>query len=236
MHTITMYSEHDMFQIKFDDKSFELYNQHLWKIDDNGKIYRHNQPFARKLLKINKRRKFKFIDGDKTNYCSANLEALPLKPRELALSLAKTCPSCSMTFERRTKNSTYCLTCRNTKSRLAQSRYYAKRKLTLSDDDYITLKLKQTQAKLEGKSFNINIHDIKSQMIKQANKCYYTGKPLVFITGQQNSFSIDRINSLIGYEIDNIVLCLKDVNFMKRHYNVEHFIMICNLIADTHPR
>ncbi len=45
------------------------------------------------------------------------------------------------------------------------------------------------------------------------------------------NFSIDRVDSNLGYTQDNIVLCIWDINNMKFNFSQEHFIELCKMVA-----
>lgn len=92
----------------------------------------------------------------------------------------------------------------------------------------------KTGAKQRGLSVNVTIEDIWNQYEKQNGKCALTGLDLKFRTKSKSSdgtASLDRIDSKIGYEVDNIQWVHKDVNFMKMKYSQDYFIHICKLIA-----
>ena len=83
------------------------------------------------------------------------------------------------------------------------------------------------RSKLKGIPIGITTQDIIRQYEQQNGKCYYSGRPLSPITGDENIMSIDRINSSIGYTPENIVLCCWKINKMKNDFLVEDFISLC---------
>lgn len=80
--------------------------------------------------------------------------------------------------------------------------------------------------------FNINIEYLYDVFIKQDKKCYFTDIELNLSKKTCNA-SIDRINSNIGYEIDNIIWIYKPINFMKSDLDIIKFIDLCCLISDN---
>ncbi len=61
---------------------------------------------------------------------------------------------------------------------------------------------------------------------KQDRKCFYSGLPFVIENRHPMSPSIDRIDSLKGYTIDNIVICSYALNKMKSNSNFKDLIYI----------
>jgi len=71
---------------------------------------------------------------------------------------------------------------------------------------------------------------------RQNRKCAISGLPIVF--GKHNTettASLDRIDSAIGYEKDNIQWVHKDVNIMKNIFPLEYFLGMCKKITDKYP-
>lgn len=84
-------------------------------------------------------------------------------------------------------------------------------------------------------SFNITKELVWETYEKQNKKCALTGIDISFYHHKKKRIyataSIDRINSKIGYEIDNIWILHKDVNIMKWDFDVNYFIDICRQIS-----
>jgi hypothetical protein len=76
--------------------------------------------------------------------------------------------------------------------------------------------------------FNLTIDYIKELFVKQNHKCFYTNLPI-----SETNFSIDRIDSNLGYTQDNIVLCLWNVNKMKNDLSLDRFYQLCELIVEN---
>lgn len=47
---------------------------------------------------------------------------------------------------------------------------------------------------------------------------------------------LDRLDSSRGYTLDNVVSCCSSRNSAKWDLSLEDFIMMCNKIAQNHPR
>lgn len=97
----------------------------------------------------------------------------------------------------------------------------------------------KSEAKQRNINFELTMADIWYQYEKQNYKCFYSGLNLKFDTNCCNrpadqTGSIDRIDSSIGYTKNNIVICHKVINRMKYFLTIKEFIAFCNLIAITH--
>lgn len=91
-------------------------------------------------------------------------------------------------------------------------------------------------AKTRNLEFNITIEDMWNQFIKQQRLCALTNILLKFCTSSykisDTTASLDRIDPLKGYVLDNIQWVHKDVNLMKRNHTQEHFIGLCKKIYE----
>lgn len=87
-------------------------------------------------------------------------------------------------------------------------------------------------AKRRNIKFDITIEYLYELYIKQNKKCYFTDIELILNKDSCNA-SVDRINSNIGYELDNIIWIYKPINNMKNDISIERFIEICCLISEN---
>lgn len=78
------------------------------------------------------------------------------------------------------------------------------------------------------REFNIILDDLISINKIQNGKCALTG----VLFGNDNPPSLDRINSDLGYTLDNIQLILIQVNRMKSNFTQKEFIDMCAKIVD----
>lgn len=84
----------------------------------------------------------------------------------------------------------------------------------------------------------LTIQDLKTIWERQDGKCFYTGVDLKMPVSKSDSVnnrtpSIDRIDSNLGYTLENTNMVLKEVNFMKHTSSHADFIDMCKLIADN---
>lgn len=90
-----------------------------------------------------------------------------------------------------------------------------------------SLKLSAKKRKLE---FSLTLDELKNLWDKQKGKCYYTGIEMhyTYNNSSPKQMSLDRINSGIGYIIDNVVLCCQSINYAKHDYPLEEFKSFLN--------
>ncbi len=85
------------------------------------------------------------------------------------------------------------------------------------------------------KQGDITIEQVYDVWINQNKKCALSGLDIGFYDdGSTHTCSIDRIDSLGHYTIDNIQLVHKDINLMKNRFNQDYFIKMCQLITENH--
>ena len=87
----------------------------------------------------------------------------------------------------------------------------------------------QTCARKRGISFDLKIEDIWDLYIKQNRLCAISGAEITFAPSTRKedlkyrTASLDRIDSNLGYTIDNVQWVHKDVNIMKNKFSQEEF-------------
>lgn len=81
------------------------------------------------------------------------------------------------------------------------------------------------------KSGSISIEDVYKKLEAQEFKCALTGISLEW--SEESGMSIDRIDSIRGYELDNIQIVHKDVNLMKNYFSQDYFINICKKVSEN---
>jgi len=88
----------------------------------------------------------------------------------------------------------------------------------------------KSSAKTRNINFNITIEDIWNLYLNQNKKCYLSNIEIHFNQYKETA-SVDRINSLLDYNINNIAICHKDINKIKASFLIEDFIKYCRLIS-----
>lgn len=96
-------------------------------------------------------------------------------------------------------------------------------------------------SKTKKRKFTINIEDVYNLWIKQNKKCALSGLDISFeninTKKTRHKFdlvctaSLDRIDSKKDYTLDNVQLVHKDINMIKKEYNQDYFIKLCQLVA-----
>lgn len=138
-----------------------------------------------------------------------------------AIKFNKLCQKCMLID--RNKNRLY-----NTKSSNSQWKGYEDIPFSWFSKYFLRRKSKNKR------SGSITIKDIYDLWILQDKKCALSGIPIGFYDdGKNHTCSIDRIDSLKEYELNNIQLVHKDINIMKNKFNNAYFINICKLISNN---
>jgi len=92
-------------------------------------------------------------------------------------------------------------------------------------------------AKQRGLIFDISIEEAWDLFIKQNKKCAITGVDLVLcvqtkgIKNGNQTASLDRIDSSVGYTLSNIQWVHRDINQMKWDLDQDKFINWCKIVA-----
>lgn len=92
-------------------------------------------------------------------------------------------------------------------------------------------------AGMRGLSMEISVEDICALLELQDYKCALSGVDIWFAESEWShsrggsNASVDRIDSNIGYEKDNVQMVHKHVNVMKRSLSDEEFVSFCRLIV-----
>ena len=84
-----------------------------------------------------------------------------------------------------------------------------------------------------GYAWDLTPQDVVSMWKQQEGVCALSGLPIGWPEkGLTATVSIDRIDSSEGYIKENVQLLHKDVNMMKQAFSQEHFIALCQSVAD----
>lgn len=96
-----------------------------------------------------------------------------------------------------------------------------------------------TKAKLAAKrrsrdiAFDVSLEYLEKLWLSQNSQCAYTGWPINFgKSGVEQTASLDRIDSSIGYIEGNVQFVHKDVNIMKHELSDSRFREICRAITE----
>lgn len=90
-------------------------------------------------------------------------------------------------------------------------------------------------AKTRNLELSITIKDAWNLYLKQDSKCALTGRTIKISQSarrEEQTASLDRIDSTKGYTIDNIQWIHKDINLMKNDFDQEYFIQCCKEVCE----
>lgn len=91
----------------------------------------------------------------------------------------------------------------------------------------------RARARAKGIEFELDEEFIINLHQKQSGKCFYSGIPIsVDFAEEINVFSIDRINSKLGYVKDNVCLTNKHINTMKLNLTLDEFFYYIKAIYE----
>lgn len=220
----------------------------------------HHAEKRKKLLRNNCKRCGKKCRRSKQEYC--RLECYYASVREMEqVETEKVCKICSVVFLQWDKakpiipKAAVCESCRSTKRELiakkcrkaAKVRFqnFSQKERSLYYESANTYRLQQRRqiqyyikavikgAKTRGLSFEVTVSDLTIQLIRQNGICSLSGRKISLL---DNSASLDRINSNVGYTKDNIQWLYKPINTMKMALPQADFLQLCREIATHHPQ
>lgn len=168
-----------------------------------------------------------------------NSQTKPHVAAEPAKSFKRNCPYCQKEIYYKfpsdiklaTERNSSCKSCRTVKANKARNN---KKEANASWKGYKGVGYKWFSKYFERrrkkqKMGSITIEDAYNKLVEQDFKCALTGIDLPW--SEEGGMSIDRIDSSIGYHIDNIQLVHKDINLMKNHFDQDYFIDMCKLVS-----
>jgi len=91
----------------------------------------------------------------------------------------------------------------------------------------------KNRAKNFGYVFELTDDIILKQIEKQNNLCYFSKQTLSFEENNWYSLSIDRLNSDIGYTVDNSVVVTKFVNRAKSNLSIIEFTKLIKEVSEN---
>lgn len=89
----------------------------------------------------------------------------------------------------------------------------------------------EINAAMRGIDWNLDFGYLADLLIEQDFKCALTGWDIDAMEVGHNTASLDRIDSSIGYEFDNVQWVHKMVNMCKQQYSQQDFIDMCNSVS-----
>ena len=89
------------------------------------------------------------------------------------------------------------------------------------------------RAKRNNLDFQLTDKIIEDKLKEQNNLCYISKQPLSNKENNWNSISLDRLDSELGYTIENTIIVTKFVNNSKNNLSLEEYINLIKLVCDN---
>jgi hypothetical protein len=122
-----------------------------------------------------------------------------------------------------------CKRCQLNKSKVRYQNgelYNSAYKNWLNRDNLIHVRVMAAKHRAKVKNFNFELTDeiIENKLKEQNGRCYYSNVEITFHTSELHCLSLDRIDSSIGYTVDNTVIVTWFINQAKSNINSEVFV------------
>jgi len=112
----------------------------------------------------------------------------------------------------------------NRKSRIKQNS-------TIESKAKIFLQNAIKSAAKRNQKFALTVQDIVNCWQEQNQICAYSGRKMTLVAGMPETASIERIDSKIGYTLENTILVCQAINRMKSNFEFEDFFELCKDVA-----
>jgi hypothetical protein len=89
------------------------------------------------------------------------------------------------------------------------------------------------RAKRNNLDFQLTDKIIEDKLKEQNNLCYISKQPLSYKENDWNSISLDRLDSELGYTIENTIIVTKFVNNSKNNLSLDEYINLIKLVCDN---
>ena len=90
----------------------------------------------------------------------------------------------------------------------------------------------ESNAKLRSIDWTVSYEELAQLLIDQDFRCALSGQPISAME-RNNSASLDRIDSSLGYIPGNVQWVTTTVNMCKQQYSQEEFIAMCRAVAQN---
>ena len=77
----------------------------------------------------------------------------------------------------------------------------------------------------------MTVDDVVKCWEQQNQICAYSGRQMTLQAGKLNTVSIERIDSAIGYTLENTILVCQAINRMKSDFSLDDFYALCADVA-----
>jgi len=129
-----------------------------------------------------------------------------------------------------------CKTCLslNYKNNIDKEEYIEKQRIWRSNN---LIHYRVESAKHRAKRYNLDFQltdkIIEDKLKEQNNLCYISKQPLSYKENDWNSISLDRLDSELGYTIENTIIVTKFVNNSKNNLSLDEYINLIKLVCDN---
>lgn len=117
-----------------------------------------------------------------------------------------------------------CCTAANNRARLKQNS-------TIEGRAKIFLQNAKKSAVKRQQLFELTVSDVVNFWNTQQAVCAYSGRLMTLKAGQLNTVSIERIDSNVGYTLENTILVCQAINRMKSNFEFDEFYDLCRDVA-----
>jgi hypothetical protein len=88
-------------------------------------------------------------------------------------------------------------------------------------------------AKVRNIPFSVTAVELWELFVKQRGMCALSGLPIEINIRGKNTASLDRIDSLMGYTLENVQWVHKDINLMKMDFSQDRFFELCKKVIQN---
>ncbi len=85
----------------------------------------------------------------------------------------------------------------------------------------------------KGIEFELSDEIIQQKLNEQGGKCYISKQPLVLKENDWYGLSLDRLDSDLGYTIDNTILVTKFVNISKNNLSYDDYVKFLKEVCEN---
>ena len=129
-----------------------------------------------------------------------------------------------------------CKSCMSTeyKNRKDKQEYIEKQKYWRSNNIlHYRVESAKHRSKRSGIPFEITDEIVQEKINSQMGLCYISKQPLSYIENDWNSLSLDRLNSDLGYTVENTIVVTKFVNNSKNNLSLDEYLNLIKLVCEN---
>lgn len=89
------------------------------------------------------------------------------------------------------------------------------------------------RSKRYGMVFEINDNIIQEKINSQGGICFISKQPLSYFENDWNSLSLDRLDSSLGYTVENTIVVTKFVNNSKNNLSLDEYLKLIKLVCEN---